>query len=281
MLNRPSKLYGSTFPFFWVLVALAMLWSFFPIFWVLLNSVRPPSLMFAFPPKLIFSPILSNFQELFIKFPAFLEGFQASVFITTIASLATVLLSSMAAYSLSRFDFLFKRELSFSLIAIRLVPPIAITVPLFPLFHQMRLLDTFFGLGLLYVVFRVSFSTLLMKGFIDKVPLSQDESAQIDGASSPMIFMRIILPQVLPGLAATLIYNFILNWNDFILAFIFTRANAVTAPIRLKEMLGGVYGVEWGPLFAATALMLLPTLILVWLIQRFLLEGFSVNTDIT
>lgn len=260
---------------FWILIGLAVIWSFFPIFWALLNSIRPGRLMFSLPPQLFFTPTLNNFISLFEKFPSFIESYKNTVVLSLSSAFATVILSSMSAYALSRYRFFLKRGWSFFLIAIRLVPPIIITVPLFPLFHQFRLLDTYWGLGMLYVAFRVSFSTLLMKGFMDKVSLSQDGAALLDGCNSFQAFYKIILPQVLPGIAAVSIYNIILNWNDFLLAFIFTRVEVVTAPVRLKSMLGGVFGTEWGALFAATTILFVPVLVLTWLIQKYLIQGFN------
>jgi multiple sugar transport system permease protein len=161
------------------------------------------------------------------------------------------------------------------LFLLRLIPPIVLTLPLFPIINLLHLEDTHLVLILLYAAFFVSLGTVVMQTFIDQIPPDIDEAAAIDGAGLWQTITRIITPVAVQGIVAVAIFVFVFSWNEYLFAFIFTANRAKTAPLVLSEMAGAIDGIEWGVLFAATTLHLIPVLVLVVLAQRWLVQGLT------
>ncbi|MER9231619.1 carbohydrate ABC transporter permease [Mesorhizobium sp. M0622] len=161
------------------------------------------------------------------------------------------------------------------LIGSRLIPPIVVTLPLFPVVNRLGLNDTHLVLILLYASFFVSLGTVLMRTFIDQVPRELDEAAVLDGARPLTILVKIILPLVAPGMLAVAVFVVVFAWNEFLFAYIFTANHAKTAPLVLSEMISSIDGVDWGVLFAASIVQLLPVLVFVVLMNRFLVAGLT------
>ena len=262
----------------WILLVLVILWSVVPIVLVVFSSFKLPSRIFEFPPSLIFKPTLVNYTELARQFPEFFSTLVNSLIVTAGAGLLTLLVSVPAAYAYSRYR---SRTLTFSaflMLAVRMFPPIVITLPLYPVIRYLGLNDTHIVLVVLYSTFFVSLSTWVMKAFIDEIPREIDESAKLDGCNVLQLLTHIILPLSRPGLVATAVFVVVFSWKEFLFAFLFTSSNARTAPAVISEMLGSVTGVQWGPLLAAASLQLLPLLVFILLIQRFLVQGLTVGS---
>jgi multiple sugar transport system permease protein len=186
-----------------------------------------------------------------------------------------VISSALAGYAYSRHRHSVLVGSAFFLIFIRLIPPIVITLPLFPVINYLRLNDTHLILILLYATFFVSLGTLVMRTFIDQIPREIDEAAQLDGATVSQIVRKIIFPLSAQGMIAVAVFVIVFAWNEFLFAFIFTTTRAKTAPLVISEMIGAVEGVEWGVLFAASTMQLLPILIFVILAQKHLVAGLT------
>ena len=150
-----------------------------------------------------------------------------------------------------------------------------VTLPLFPVVNALALNDTHLVLILLYATFFVSLGTLLMRVFIDQIPRELDEAAVIDGASRLTLLRTVILPLAAPGMLAVAVFVVVFAWNEFLFAFIFTATEAKTAPFVLSEMISSVDGVDWGILFAASTIQLLPVLLFVLVMNRFLVAGLT------
>jgi multiple sugar transport system permease protein len=187
-------------------------------------------------------------------------------------------LSFFAGYAYSRFRSRILTFSAFSMLVVRMVPPIVITIPLYPIMSALGLFDKHITLIVLYAVFFLSLGTFLMKAFIDQLPIELDESAFIDGATRLQVMLRIIFPLSLHGLMATATFVIIFAWKEYMYALLFTTTRAKTAPLIISEMLGNVVGVSWGPVFAAASLQLIPILLYVFLIQRVLVEGMLVGS---
>ena len=161
------------------------------------------------------------------------------------------------------------------MIFIRLIPPIVITLPLFPAVNVLGLNDTHVVLIVLYATFFVSLGTLVMRTFIDQIPREVDEAAFIDGATRGQILRRLIFPLSAQGMVAVAVFVIVYAWNEFLFAFMFTTTRAKTAPLVISEMIGAAEGVEWGVLFAASTVQLLPVLLFVVLAQKHLVAGLT------
>jgi multiple sugar transport system permease protein len=258
-----------------VLIALAVIWSAFPVLLVVLSSFKDPKTIFSTPPSLIFAPTLINYQSLVEEWPGFFGNLLNSIIVTLGATLLTVIVSSSAAYVYSRHKSRLLTASAFFMLFVRMIPPIIVTLPLFPVVNMLRLNDTPLILILLYSSFFISLSTWITKTFIDEVPREIEEAAMIDGASTFTTMLRIILPLAVPGIIASSVFVLIYSWNEYVFALIFTSRNAKTTPLVISEMLGTVQGVDWGVLFAAATIQLVPIVVFVIAAQRYIIAGLT------
>jgi multiple sugar transport system permease protein len=258
-----------------VATGLILIWSLGPILFMVRASLTPEREIFAARQRL-FQPItLENYHLLATQWGEFFSGLANSAIIAAGATLLAVAISTLAGYGYSRWH---SNRLSISvfwLVAVRLMPPIVLTLPLFPIINWLHLNDTHLVLILLYATFIVSLGALVMRTVIDHIPRELDEAALTDGASRLQILYRVVLPLATHGMIAVAIFVIVYAWNEFLFAFLFTSAAARTAPLALSEMLNSLNGTEWGEVFAATTLQLLPVLILVVLGRRYLIEGVT------
>ncbi len=258
-----------------VVVALVVIWSAVPILFAVLSSFKPNQEIFAYPPVLLFVPTLAHYADLFAKWPDFLRTLGNSLAVTTGATALSIVASLGAGYVHSRARTRAAAISAVYMVGIRLLPPIVVTLPLFPVADRLGLSDTRTLLVLLYAAFFVSLCTLVLKSFIDGIPEELDQSARIDGAGDFAILVRIILPLAAQGLVAASVFITVYAWNEYLFAFIFTTTRAKTAPLLLSEMMSSLTGVDWGVLFAAVTIQLVPVVIFVLLAQRFLITGLT------
>lgn len=254
---------------------LVVLWSAVPIAYIVLSSVKPANEMFVFPPTLWFRPTFVHYATLWNEWGEFFDTLRNSLVISAGATLLTAAASFLAGYAYSRYASRWLAASALYLIAIRLLPPIVVTLPLFPLADYLRVSDTHVLLIVLYSTFWVSLFTMIMKTFIDEVPVELDEAAFIDGASLWQTLRRIVLPLTLQGMSAGAVFVFVYSWNEFLFALIFTTRHAKTAPLVISEVMGAVDGTAWGVLFAGVTVQLLPVVLVVALLQRLLVAGLT------
>jgi len=246
-----------------------------PILVAIVSSFKLERDIFTYVPVVAFVPTLANYADLLRDWPKFWAALANSLAITAGAVVLVLAASLPAAYAYSRFA---SRRLGLTtlfLLAVRMFPPLIVTVPLFPIFTGVGLDDTHLALVLLYGAFQVSMATLMLKTFIDAVPAELEEAAMIDGCSRPQAFFRILLPSIRPGIVASAIFVTIFAWNDYLFALVIAVERSVTAPVVLGEMLGaiGEGNVGWGTVFAAATVQMLPVLLFVWTVQRQMLRG--------
>lgn len=258
-----------------VAVAALLLWSLFPIAFIVMSSLKPGQEIFAVPPAYVFTPTLEHYASLWSRWGVFFDGLLNSTIITAGATALAVVASTCAGYVYSRNAGRFLNASVMFLIVVRLIPPIVVTLPLFPIVNAMGINDTHIVLIVLYATFFVSLGTVLMRTFIDQIPRELDEAAQIDGAGRLAILRRVIVPLAAPGILAVAVFVVVFAWNEFLFAFIFTATNAKTAPLVISEMIGSIDGVDWGILFAASTVQLAPVLLFVVLMNRYLVAGLT------
>jgi multiple sugar transport system permease protein len=261
-----------------VVILLAVLWSAFPIFLVVSSSFKRTSDIFAIPLKIVFEPTFENYVGLWRDWSVFFTGLVNSLFITIGATLLTIVGSALAGWVFSRCSGRYFTGSAFALIILRLIPPIVITLPLFPIANVIGLNDTHILLIALYATFFVSLSAWIMKAFFNQVPRELEEAAENDGASLYQILRHITMPLGVPGMIAAAVFVFIFSWNDYLFAFIFTTSRAKTAPVVLSEIMGSATGVDWGILFAAASIQLVPIVIFVIFLQKYLIAGLTAGS---
>jgi multiple sugar transport system permease protein len=243
-----------------------------PFLWLVAMSFKTNEDIFAFPPKLFFKPTLDNYAALWTS--SFPKSFTNSAIVSVTSTLLALLVGVPGAYALSRATMRHERSLSLVILASRMAPPIAFTIPYFLAYRWMNLLDTRTGLVIIYLTFNISLVVWLMRSFFDACPRSLEEAAWIDGASLWQGFMRIILPIAGPGIAATAILCFLYSWNDFFFALILTRNHAMTAPVAVVNFMN-YEGWEWGKIAAGGTMVMLPVLIASVVVRRFLIQGMT------
>lgn len=261
-----------------VAIGLALLWSAFPIFLVISSSFKRTNDIFAVPLKVVFEPTLENYAGLWRDWSVFFNGLVNSLVITIGATLLTIIGSALSGWVFSRCSGRYFTGSAFGLIILRMIPPIVITLPLFPIANMIGLNDTHILLIALYATFFVSLGAWIMKAFFNQVPPELEEAAANDGASFYQILRHITMPLGVPGMIAAAVFVFIFSWNDYLFAFIFTTSRAKTAPVILSEIMGSATGVDWGVLFAAASIQLVPIVAFVLIIQKYLMAGLTAGS---
>jgi multiple sugar transport system permease protein len=256
-------------------LTIVLIWSLLPILWTLRISLMSKVDAFSMPPKLFFYPTFENYIKLFSKAyfgGRFIHYFINSLIVSIGSMSICALLGAIGGYTFSRYKFKGDKFLSFSIIASRMMPPVVLVIPLFLLIKNWGLYDNLIALIFQYTAFNLPFSTWMMKGFVDEIPVDLEESAMVDGCSKLGAFFRITSYLIAPGFIATSIYTFILSWNEFLFAFIMTSTKAKTLAAAAPELIGEV-GVEWGAIASMGICALLPAVILTLFASRYLIKG--------
>ena len=246
----------------------------FPVYWLAAISVKTPSEIYAYPPVWIPSEIqLSSYVTLFR------DGDAWAVFNSLItAGTSTVLamfIGTIAAYSIVRFR-TGGDHLAIWIISQRMIPPICVAFPIFLLFVSWGLIDTFAGLILLYTAFNVPYVTWMMRGYIQEIPLELEQSALVDGLTRWGTLWKVVFPMARAGVFATAVFTFIFAWNDYLFALILTKSEVVTYTV----MVTGYFGSQstfWSKIGAMSMLGVLPMILVVGTMQRFIVRGISMG----
>ncbi len=198
---------------------IALAWAFFPVLYTAISSFKLPLHIWDYPPSFVGQYSLVNYRDLAVKWPKYFTNLKNSLIITAGTGVVVLFCSIFAAYALSRFKHSLVRVSALSIIVIRMVPPIVITIPLFPIFNSWGLTDRPITLIILYSAFMVSLTTLMMKTFVDDVPVVLEEAAIIDGCSKLQAFLKITVPLSAPGVVAVIIFTSICSAIATISAF--------------------------------------------------------------
>jgi len=166
-------------------------------------------------------------------------------------------------------------SLAFSILQLRMFPPMAILIPIMIMWSTFKLIDTWYGLVIVYGVVTFPFVVWLMKSFFDDVPRELDEAAIVDGSSNWGAFFKVVLPLVKCGLASTALFVFILNWSDFLVALLLTNRYWPTIPVFLNTLVSSEIGAQHGPKAALGLLAVIPPVVFGLLIQRYLVRGLT------
>lgn len=249
---------------------LLLLVVLFPFIWLVQMSLRPTRDIFGY--TLLFKPTFEHYGALWSG--VFGKSFLNSVVVSVSTTVLAMLVGVPAAYALSRAGLRSRRRIALWILATRMAPPIAFTIPFFLAYRELGLHDTQAGLILIYLTFNLALVIWLMETFFDSIPATLEEAAWIDGCGVWQAFWRITLPLSAPGLAATSVLCFILSWNDFFFALILTRTNASTAPVAIVNFIQ-FEGWEWGKIAAAGTLVMLPVVVFTILVRNYLVRGLT------
>ena len=289
-----------------ILVIVYAVITLIPLLWIIATGFKSPADSIAYPPVVVFEPTLEGYVNLFtsrtratadmieqagpattwydqiardrgtvITGPSrYGERFLNSVIIGFGSTFLSIVLGTLAAYAFSRFKVPLKDDLLFFILSTRMMPPIAVAIPIFLMFRELGLSDTHLGMILLYTAVNISLAVWLLKGFIDEIPMEYEEAALIDGYTRFQAFYKVVLPQAATGIASTAIFCLIFAWNEYAFAVLLTSGTAQTAPPFIPTIIG-VGGQDWPAVAAGATIFLLPVMIFTILLRKHLLRGIT------
>lgn len=250
------------------------LFFLFPIYWLFMISFKTADEIYSYPP--VWWPKSLQFNNYVVLFK---DGDAITVWNSlVIASASTVLamlLGTICAYSLARYK-TGGDNLSNWIISQRMVPPIAVVFPIFLLYVYLGWVDTYIGIILLYTAFNLPYVIWMMRGYIQDIPRSLEESALIDGCTRWQVIWKVVFPMCRAGLFATAIFTFVFAWNEFLFALVLTRTEVTTYTVQVTHYFGGQSNF-WTKIAAMSVLGTLPVFIAVVLMQRYLVRGISLG----
>ncbi len=255
------------------LIALAFVFLL-PLVWVLGLSLKTRTQVFSDPPLFLWWPTLENYYDVLTR-ADFLKAFVNTLIVSACAVGLSLGVGVPAAYAFARFPFKGSGLLFFALLVMRMLPPIAVLVPMYVLFSKIGLTTTHLSVVLAYSTFALPLVVWIMRGFFEDLPAELEESAWIDGASRFSAFRLVVLPLARPGMVAASILCLQLAWNDFLFAAVLTNNATQTLPVLMAGFSGGDSGVDWGGMTASGMLVILPVVLFSFAAQRHLVTGLS------
>jgi multiple sugar transport system permease protein len=255
-----------------VIIAVCLI-NFVPYLWMVMTGFMDKGSAGSPTPQWIFSPTLEAFRYLIIE-KGIMKNFLNSTVIALASTFFSVTIGMFCAYALARYDFVGRDDVSFWVLTNRMMPPVAILLPIFVTFQTMKLLDTKIGLILLYTAMQLPFVVWMLTGYFRDIPRRYEESAMVDGDTWAAAFRKVTLPLMMPSITATAIFVMILSWNEFAFATFLTSVTSKTMPPAIMAYSIGA-DIEWNVLGAAVVLITAPLILFVLILQRQLISGLS------
>lgn len=266
---------GSKFLF----LALYLIVMVFPLYWIVITSLKPQKDIFSYPlqywPKHM---TLDNYVNIF-KISKFHIYIGNSLLISISSAIIVLVISILSAYVMARYKFRGHKQVMLAFFATQMLPGFVSLAPLYLLMTKIDLINNRLSLVLMYTVMLIPFSTIMLRGFFQRIPSSLEEAARIDGCSQLSALVRVIIPVMLPGIASTFIFAFVQNWNELFLAVLFIDNESLkTLPVAMNSFILK-FDVDWGAMSAGTVLSVIPTVILFAFAQRFIVEGLTQGAE--
>jgi ABC-type glycerol-3-phosphate transport system permease component len=259
----------------YALLSLGIVIVLIPFWYMLVTSFKPQSYIFEMPPRLWPKEItLKNYTEALGK-DLFWLYFLNSLIVSISSTAGTVIISSMLAYAFAHLKFPGREFLFYVFLLGMMIPPVMLIIPQFIIAKQLDLLNKYLGLVVMYVTMNLSMQTFLLRGFFEGIPRDLKEAALIDGASQWKIFWRIVMPLSRSGIAVVTIFTFLYSWDEFPWANVaITETTRRTLPIAIA-FFQSQHLTEWGQVFAASIVALIPVVIVFTIFQRHFIRGIA------
>ena len=259
------------------LVTIMLLFAGFPLLWIVLTSIKPNGAILSTDPIFIFQPTLDHWASVLVT-SDFLKFYANSLIIAGATVVIVMVVSTMAAYALARYPMRGGDNIAFFILSQRMMPPVAVVLPIFLIASSMGMLDRLETLIAINVAFNIPLSVWMIRGFIEGTSRELEEAAVVDGTSWTGAFLRVTVPQIWPGLLSTALFVYIYTVNEFLFASILSGTNArpVSAAVSLF-LPTGVRGTLFGEAAVAAILIMLPGIIFATLMQRYLVAGVSLG----
>lgn len=270
-------------------LSLYVFFILFPFYWTFLMSIKNQTDVISYPPKFIFEPTVQNYiWTLGLKIqrevtsgirgqplsPEFVRAFFNSLVICGGTLALSISVGTLAAYALAKFKFPARENIAFTFLSFRFAPPLAIIIPLYFVYQHVKLYDTYLGLILGYQLITLPLTIWLMRVAFEEIPGEIDEAATIDGCGWWQKFSKIDLPLSRSGLISVIVLSFIFSWNEFTFPLIIGGRTTKPVPIAMLDFV--TYSqVLWGPMAAAILLAIIPNIVSISFILRFLVKGLT------
>ena len=260
----------------YILLLLAVAWAILPLFWVFISSIKPDIETYAFEQTILpRHPTLQNYVTLF-RVTRFGLWMKNSAIMATATTLVVIGLSATAAYAMSRFRFRFFELFGRVTLLAYMVPPIILVVPMFFVLFKLKLINSHFGLLLVYAGTRLPVGLWMLRSYFQGIPIELEEAAMVDGATRFQAFRKVILPQALPGMISTGIFTFSVTWQEYLFASILLfSARKQTLSAGVATFLSEDWIYSWGVLMAAGVMVSLPLVLFYIFLQRYLIAGWG------
>jgi ABC-type glycerol-3-phosphate transport system permease component len=252
-----------------------VLFSILPLLWGVTTALKMPGEVYAFPPTWIPKAVtFENFVAV-INNKTLIRAFFNTLLIASATTVVALIVGVLGGYGFSRYRIPGRTALLWSVLLTKLFPRVVVIVPFFVTLRNLQIMNTYQGLILVYLMVTFPVAIWLLKGFFDKIPVEIEDAAIVDGCSLPQLLFLVVLPMARPALVAVAMYSFILAWNEFLFALVFTnglerRPLSVALAFFIDEN-----GIRWGELMAASVIMSLPAILVFTLAQRMLVRGLS------
>jgi multiple sugar transport system permease protein len=258
--------------FFLILIVIIVIPMIFPFLWMFMSSFKTQVDIISWPPKLIFSPTMRNFDRVFGE-----QNFLLYLKNSSIVGLSAVVLSLAmglpAAYSIARFA---QKRLLMLILVARLMPGISFLMPWYIVFSRLRLMDSYTALILSHILIVMPVVVWIMSAYFETIPAELEASAMVDGATRQRAFVSIILPLSMPGAVTATTLSFIFSWNNFMFSQVLSMKKTRTLPIAVYNFMSYAE-VDWGGVMAAAVAIVTPAIILTMFFQKYIVKGLTVG----
>ena len=255
--------------FFFLLVVL-------PIYWIVVTSFKSSGEILDLNNITYFPEAFTwkNYTDLFEQFN-YGVLLKNSLLVSVASALVVTVFSMLGGYSLARYKFKGKQTVILFFLVTQMIPGILVIIPLYIIFSKMGLINTHIGLFIFYVTANLPFCVITMRSFFERIPVTLEEAARVDGCTKMQSLFKIVFPIMFPGIVSVFVFGFIGAWNELIAGSIFISTPEMwTIPVGLKTLIGK-YNVEWGLLMAGGVMALLPTAVMFAAMQKFIVEGMT------
>lgn len=261
---------------YWLLLSPLVVVILFPYAVMISTAIKPGDEIMSFPPTWFGSTVqLSNFVEMWHKVE-FGQALANSLYVAFASTVLCLLIAIPAGYATARYRFAGQGAYRMFLLITQMLSPIVLVIGIFRLMAALGLVDKLNSLVLTYAAFNLAFSVWMLQSYFATIPREIEEAAWIDGATWLQSLRLVFLPMALPALAVTAILSFIFAWNEFVLALTNLRSSDnFTLTLKVFDLVGGRYSIEWDIVMAATFLATVPVAIVFAWLQRYLVRGLA------
>lgn len=246
----------------------------FPVYWMLNTAFKPSKDAIDPNPHFFPSPFtLDNFRRA-LNIADFWGPVGRSLIVSLVVVVIGIAVGMLAALAISRFAFRGRKVVIVGILAVQMIPLVAMIIPVFLLLNDLGQYDKLTGLIITYLTFILPFTVWTLRGFIVNIPKELEESAQVDGCTPTGAFLRVVFPLLAPGMVATSVYGFIQAWNEYLYALMLMSQQNQTATVWLGNFTTK-HGTEFAPMMAGSTMMAIPIVILFLIVQRKMAAGLT------